>query len=210
MSAVQEFEYPEATYEAWRNLQAKGKCGEVQNNGARCNSAISEWFDLDPDRPHPVGDRVGSCRMHAKVVGPRITKLQTFVLGMRTVQFMRHENYRMVRALHAVGIKVEIEERGYRDDVNIRLILENPAEFLKAISDLGLAEKIGLDLQNVLRCESKTQGRKTYSGGETWYQCMEYQGHYPGSKHTDWEHHSWDDPKPEPVRTEGGEGGQFA
>ncbi len=90
--------------EKFEDLQAAGKCGEMQQTGSRCKSPILEWFDLDPDRPFPAGSRVGSCGTHTKMVGPRVKHMQESVYERRVKNYTENETKRIVRTLRYAGV----------------------------------------------------------------------------------------------------------
>lgn len=188
-------------------LQSNGKCGELQESGSRCKSPVVEWFDLDPDRPHPQGPRVGACGTHIRMVGPRVKQTQRRVYDRRVRDYVKEEARRVVRVLRLAGLKLKLNDG--LDTMSA--YIENPAELLYTLGEFGILDQLGIDVTSVKQCSSEgdRHGRK--------FPCMEADGHYPGTKHFDWDRFYWDDPKPvepeppkEPEVSSQGEGGQLS
>ncbi len=76
------------------------------------------------------------------------------------------------------------------------LSLENPGEFLHSLYRLGALAGFGIESFELEPCGAKLQEGQGYRQYD--YECQEAKGHYPATKHDDWERKTWVDPVPEP------------
>jgi hypothetical protein len=181
----EEFKYSDG--EAWEKLQRDGKCGEFQNNGRRCTNAITEWFILDEDRQD--GPRVGACGMHVQNVASRVRQLREQVYGNRLDKYFEAEGWRIARAFDTMGLKIRRQGGGWRTHT-FKFILENPAEFLDQLGQLGIPEKFGFDI-DAEECGAKNPDRHSVD------LCRLYKGHE--GLHNDFSSgYKWAEPEPEP------------
>lgn len=194
MTAVEPWEPPqpkEFVYtieEDFLKLQKAGKCGELQENGKRCQSPVLEWLVLDPDKPATEVNRIGACGTHVRQVGPRLKDLQRNVYDRRIRDYTLDEGRRIIRSLKLLGFKLVTTDNYGK----LTTRFENPAEFLYTLGELGILDKLGVDIE-APRCQSIG---KRYGSDR---QCMEADGHLErGIRHNDWGDFFWDEPKPEP------------
>lgn len=186
-------------------VQAKGICGERQNNGKRCTNKITEWFNLDPDRPGAI--LVGACGVHVKDVGPRVKRHIEDRSNRSLEKWEEAETYRIARAFKALGFQMKLN-LGYRSKTPT-FSIENPGQFIATLESLGVPERLGLDL-NLEECG-------VHHPQYDYRFCREAKGHE--DDHDDWYHYKWKDPEPvvpepevvsEEVKTVSSDGGSFS
>jgi hypothetical protein len=174
--------------DAWEALQRENKCGEFQNNGRRCTNTITEWFVLDEDRPD-TSPKVGSCGMHLQIVASRIRQFKDRVYENRLDQYFEDEGWRIARAFDAMGLKIQRQGGGWRRS-NFVFVLKNPAEFMDQLGQIGLPERMGIDI-NRPECGAKNPQRHLIES------CRLYLGH-EGMHHDLSAGSKWEEPEPEP------------